>query len=401
MKHICLYFESYYVGGLDTFTTQLINNLPDENYEITLLCNKSHSGASYFKSNISNPSAHVEIHDMIMQRDWAEKLFKDNNSILYKLTSYISYILLIPYYILYGYKRLKMNRFDKLMVINGGYPAALSCRCIPISWYLYKKEKAIMNFHSQCIKSRFLLKPFDFIIDTLLYFCISNFISVSKSCAETLRIRRPFRNINNIKFIYNGIDEKKIFPTFNLKENLNINKDDKILIMLATYEPHKGHIFILNVFKELLSKTQNIHLIFCGYGSQKEMNDIKYHVEKLGIKSKVSILGYQQNAMEFLIQSDILLIGSQMYESFGLTAIEAMKYKKVIISTNIGGLKEVIKNDEGGYTFEKNDIKNMADKIHYLLENPEEIKTQGEKGFQRFIKNFTINKMIEGYCKYL
>ena len=39
MKHICLYFESYYVGGLDTFATQLINNLPYENYEITLLCN--------------------------------------------------------------------------------------------------------------------------------------------------------------------------------------------------------------------------------------------------------------------------------------------------------------------------------------------------------------------------
>lgn len=48
MNKICIYFESYLVGGLDTFTYQLINNW-DKRDQLVLLCNKSHSGAKFFK----------------------------------------------------------------------------------------------------------------------------------------------------------------------------------------------------------------------------------------------------------------------------------------------------------------------------------------------------------------
>ena len=145
---ICIYFESYYVGGLDTFTINLINNWPRQE-PIHLLCNKSHSGASFLEDRIKNPCCVVEIHDMSMMQDWAQRV---NNSALRRIVSAFSRFIHIPYYILYGYRKLKLGRFSHLHVINGGYPACLSSRCVAISWWLYTRKKSIHNFHNYAVQ---------------------------------------------------------------------------------------------------------------------------------------------------------------------------------------------------------------------------------------------------------
>lgn len=401
MKRICFFFESYYVGGLDTFITQLINHWP-EDYEITLLCNKSHSGSGLFINNIFRPHVTVELYDMCLQYDVANRFCGDKKTILYKIIYVLSLLFLIPYYIIGGYHKLHLERFDELFVINGGYPAALSCRCIPISWHFYTKKKCILNFHNICVHSNFLLRPVSFLIDFLLVRSTSYIISVSKVCSESIRIRRPFRKLTNIRYIYNGINNDVVTPSFNLKRELGISEDFKVVMMLATYEERKGHKFILSVVKRALIKNKKIHLVFCGYGSEAEMTGIKKYACDLGMADNVSVLGFKTNAMEYLAQTDLLLIGSQLFESFGMTAIEAMKYRKVVLSTNVGGLKEVIADDEGGYLFDCDDVEGMAAKMVGLLdaENSKDLQRQGELGYQRYLNNFTIEKMVTSYVEY-
>ena len=94
---------------------------------------------------------------------------------------------------------------------------------------------------------------------------------------------------------------------------------------------------------------------------------------------------------------DLLLIGSQSLESFGLTAIEAMKYHKVVLSTNIGGLKEVILNGEGGFLFNKDDVDGMSSRIVSLIENPDLLGEQANLGFKRYVKNFTAGRVAKDY----
>ncbi|ADV43941.1 glycosyltransferase family 4 protein [Bacteroides helcogenes] len=401
MKRIGFYFESYYVGGLDTFVTQLINHWPAD-YEVTLLCNRSHSGADLFAKNICRSHAEVELYDMCLQYDVANRLCGNKKSVLYKIIYVFSLLILIPYYILRGYHKLHLERFDELFVINGGYPAALSCRCIPISWHLYTRKKCILNFHNFCVLSNFLLRPISALIDRWLVRSTSYFISVSKICSESIRLRKPFRKLTNIRYIYNGISNDIVTPSFDLKRELGIDADSKIVMMLATYEERKGHKFILSVVKRVLEENENVHLVFCGYGSEAEMAGIKNYACDLGMADNVSVLGFKTNAMEYLAQTDLLLIGSQLFESFGLTAIEAMKYRKVVLSTNVGGLKEVIADGEGGYLFDCNDVEGMAARIVYLLDagNVAELQRQGELGHQRYLNNFTIEKMVNGYVEY-
>lgn len=399
MSKICFYFESYCLGGLDTFSLQLINNWRETD-QIVLLCNKSHAGAEYLLRNVHGKNASVEIYTMPMVADLSNQF---ELMALRKFVYLLSFIFCVPYYILFSYKKLNLQRFDKLFVINGGYPAGISSRCVAISWWLHTKKKSIHNFHNFVQKSHWTIKLYDFIIDVLLNKSVYKFASVSKICAESLRTRFVFKKNTNITYVYNGVDSSIVIPSFDLHSDLGINKDVSILIMLATYEKRKGHKFIIDVINEVLKKNKMVHMVFCGYGSESEMAIVKEYIHKLSLEEFVTLFSYKENAFEYLAQAKLLLIGSQSLESFGLTAIEAMKYKKVVLSTNTGGLKEVIIDGEGGYTFNIDDVSGMANKILQLLDksNSRLLKEQELAGYNRFLKEFSVNKMVMGYERLL
>ncbi len=390
---VCIYFESYYVGGLDTFTINLINNWPIQE-PLCLMCNKSHTGANYLKDNITNTNCLVEIHNMPMISHWGARF---ENVIIRKSIELITRFILTPCYIFYGYKFLKLNRFTHLHVINGGYPACLSSRCIAISWWLYTKKKSIHNFHNYAVKSNFIHAISDGIIDRLLIKSTSYFVSVSKDCAYSLSIRKPFKKVETIRHIYNGISDERLMPSFNIREELSLPNDSKILIMLATYEERKGHKHIIDIFGEVVKKLKNVNLIFMGYGTCIEMNKVVDYANEKGLGKKIICLGFKSNAMEYLAQADIVVIGSQSFESFGLTAVEAMKYEKPVVSTNTGGLKEVIKDGEGGYTFDICDKTGMSNCIIDLFLDNKEMKRQGELGRKRYLSLYTASRMSSEY----
>ena len=397
MSKICFYFECYYVGGMDTFTVQLINNWSPED-ELTLMVNASHSGAKYFKEKITNPRCHVEIHNMSMVSDWERNI---SNARLARLTHIVSFFCHAPYYIIHGYKRLHLERFDYLQIINGGYPAGISSRCIAVSWWLHTKKKCLHNFHNFTQICGLVNEIPNRLIDKLVIKSTSYFVSVSETCAESLRIRKGFQDIDNIRYIYNGIDDICCTPQFDLHKKLGLAPNVKVMMMLATYEERKGHRFIVNVFEKVKKENENTHLLFMGYGSDKEINELKEYIAGKNLKKDITLLSYQSNAMEYLALTDLLLIGSQSLESFGLTAIEAMKYKKVVLSTNTGGLKEVIANGEGGYLFDTDDENGMAERIVYLLSHDDEMNIQADRGHARYKRLFTADRVAKEYRKLL
>ena len=73
-------------------------------------------------------------------------------------------------------------------------------------------------------------------------------------------------------------------------------------------------------------------------------------------------------------QIDILLMPSRS-EGFGLTAIEGMARGCVVVASNTGGLPEVVKDKEVGLLHAQENTEDMTEKICYLLENPQYMKT--------------------------
>ena len=97
-------------------------------------------------------------------------------------------------------------------------------------------------------------------------------------------------------------------------------------------------------------------------------------------------------------QADVLLIGSQEFESFGLTAVEAMIRSKPIVSTNTGGLPEVLGSDDScGYVVDRENMVEFAERTISLLKDKELRQSMGESGRVRAKKLFNADRMVQEY----
>ena len=226
---------------------------------------------------------------------------------------------------------------------------------------------------------------------------IVGFVSVSKICTNTIKLRKNLKDVKT-HTIYNGHTfdkKKKIFP---LRKKFNLPKNSKILLMLAEYNLRKGHEYIIKVMEKIITKNKNIYLFIYGYGSKTE-------VEKLVSRSMASknifLNSFEDNQFGLIDQSDIIVIASQKYESFGYTAIEAMSIKKVVIATNFGGVKEIILNNKTGYLVNKNKPGTFAKKVLNLLKDNKIRKKMENYSLLHYKRFFTSERMIRNYNKLL
>jgi glycosyltransferase involved in cell wall biosynthesis len=401
---ICFFTESYYTGGLDTFILGLINHWPDEEDQLTLICNNSHAGFNLLAEKINRKNTVIIGHHLLMSPDLNKLLERKigRNKISKLLGVVLKYFLFISY--LFKLKNIiDIEKYDELLVINGGYPAGFSCRAATIFWGTRKKQKSIHNFHNFAVKPKAFLKLIEVPIDFFVQKYTSYFVTVSKVCSESMRNRSVIWNRSVVKYIYNGISPLSQDLNFNVnvRNEFHIPEDNEICLFLATYEERKGHEFLLKSFAKVINARANAVLICCGYGEEADLNRVRDMVSELGLSNNVILTNFRNDVIAMLSQSDILLIASESFESFGLTALEAMRLKIPVVSTNTGGLKEVIKHNCGGYLFDYGDTDGYSSKVLELLNSEKLRAEQGEKGYQRFVDTFTVDKMTTQYCSLL
>ena len=180
----------------------------------------------------------------------------------------------------------------------------------------------------------------------ITYYLSDKLITVSNSVILDTSLTFNLSNYKKLKFIHNG--SKKIIThkknsKQSLKDELNINKNYYVFTVLGTLDERKGHKFLLEVYKKLLKTNKQSHLLICGDGSKEEKSSLFDIINTLDINDdNLSFLGYINDVEKIFSITDTLLIGSQFGESFGFPAIEAMQRKIPFISTNFGGLDEVI-----------------------------------------------------------
>lgn len=400
---IAFFTENYYKGGLDTFIISLINHWPEKKDEFVLICNKSHPGIERYTEEI-NINTQILWHSLPLLKDIRRKIFDLFGRFPLAAKTIYHTIKLFQYciftYNIFAIKKMLQSfNIDKLMIINGGYPGGMSCRAAAISWgQAIKNNKCIMNFHNIAVPSSSRIN-FDYLIDKIVMKYTSRLTSVSKIAAQSIRTRVAFTECKSFGYIYNGIYMNTTKPIIykNIRQEFGFKKGAQICLMLGTFEPRKGHCFVLKAFSLVVSRVPNAHLLICGDGNQIQYQNIVKCTEVMGLQQNVTIAQYRRDIDELYANAEVLVIGSQEFESFGLTAIEAMSRKIPVVSTDVGGLKEVVINGAGGFVFDKNDVKGYANKVVALLRDKKLRNEIGKKGRERFEKMFTVQRMANEY----
>lgn len=217
--------------------------------------------------------------------------------------------------------------------------------------------------------------------------------SVSENLKE--ETYKNFPIIKPIEVITNFVDvarfAKKPIDAF---KRVIAPNGEKILLHASNFRKVKRVHDVINVFAEV-NKQIPSKLMMVGDGPERPMAEDL--ARQLGVADDVRFVGKQDQMEDIMNVSDIFLLTSE-YESFGLSALEAMAAGAIVISTNAGGLPEINIDGVTGFMADVGDVKTMSQKAINILKDEKRLNIMKNQAYEQACK-FDIQNIIPLYEK--
>ena len=217
---------------------------------------------------------------------------------------------------------------------------------------------------------------------------LKKYISLDKSNSEVVNnaLVDVFKRIT--------IDDK-----IQIKNKYFIEKNNKILMFAGRLNEVKGLSFLIEAFKKVLRMHPNSYLILAGEGDFREC--FKLAGDYL---SKIIFTGrLDKNKLYELYSIADIGIMPSLHEEFGFVAIEMMMHEVPIITTDTGGLSEIVENNVTGLKVpiiivdnkRSIDVNELADKIIIYLNNPTLASRLGRQGRDRYLRKYESKAFVK------
>jgi N-acetyl-alpha-D-glucosaminyl L-malate synthase BshA len=204
---------------------------------------------------------------------------------------------------------------------------------------------------------------------------------------------KNFPITKDIEVIYNFVDvsrfDKKPFDAF---KKVIAPNGEKILLHASNFRKVKRIDDVIKVFAAVRAQMP-AKLLMVGDGPER--HSAEELSRELGVAEDVRFVGKQEQMEEIMAVSDIFLLPSD-YESFGLSALEAMAARAVVISTNAGGLPEVNIHGVTGFMANVGDVAAMSNFAVSILQNDEQLQAMKEAAYKHAC-SFDISNIVRVY----
>ena len=203
--------------------------------------------------------------------------------------------------------------------------------------------------------------------DKVLFIC---------NAQENFYKKKYLFNPQQFEIIYNGVDVNNFKPGVagvitNQKEKMQIAKSDKIILLVATIRPEKGHSYAIKALKKLhdqYANKRNTHLVFIGDGDAAYIKELKEEVKKISLQDFIHFEGNQKDVRKYYQMSDVFTLTSFSVETFSIAALEAMSYGLPLSLTDIGGAAEMIIEGKNGLLSKPKNVDSIAGTWAALLD---------------------------------
>lgn len=347
MKKIKVLFRlrSLEIGGVPRMILDLLNNLPKDQFELALMVN-------LFQGELISEipeGIKVIIVEKGREQMSSIKIIRKWQLIIRRLK--LEFYRIFPS-ILYAIK--VKEKYD--IEVASGYAEFEMVLSSP-----NKQSRKIGWFHSDVSYDNNLervmhrinqMKQFDWMV-----FC-------SKQTRQIIDDLYQIKYYNS-SIIYNAIKLDEIrqkanqFPVdFSLRPTF---------VSVGRLHHRKGYAELMNVHKRLLDNNFIHSVVVIGNGN--EMENLKKQAIELGVQNSFILLGAQNNPFPYIKAADFFILPSKS-EAYPLTIGEALALYKPIISTNVGGIAEMIDHDKDGIliNFDENE---MYDAMKNFLTQPD------------------------------
>jgi glycosyltransferase involved in cell wall biosynthesis len=279
-----------------------------------------------------------------------------------------------------------------------GFVAALAIKIA--AWFEYKVG-LVVEVHGDFEESLFLYRRIRFralhrfVMKQAALYSLGQadvLRAISNSTTEQVRRWEPQKTIISFPtwtdietFFRRGANRRNDFPN--------------AILFVGMVTPLKGIHYLINAFSFIAEEFRQSRLIIIG----KEENvgyadDLRQQIKTLGLENRVRFIGHQSQAeLAFRMSEAAVLVLPSKSEGLPRVIIEAMATGTPVIGSRVGGIPELIKDGVNGFLIPPGDEQALAEKLRWVLSNPEKARAMGHAGRGFAKQTFSTENYVRGY----
>ncbi len=253
-------------------------------------------------------------------------------------------------------------------------------------------------YHATTFGRRFVATA----LDTFTQFFLRH-VAVDTVCvAEYSQRYLSNKNIPPAKLtvIHNGIENR---PPDNsqrdrLRQEWGVREDEILLGIASRLAPVKGVTFLIEAMGLIKKDGPMPKLVIVGTGTLDQA--LNEQVKQLGLTHKIKFTGFRSDIDQCLGAIDIFILPS-LAENHSIAIIEAMRAKKTIIATDVGGNTESVRHMKEAIIIPPHDSISLAEAIKQLMSDKVLQEKLAAKARDRFLQKFTVETMVRETADWL
>ena len=311
------------------------------------------------------------------------------------------------------FETVSLHKKEEFDIIHGhsGYPVVgliprILGRMLRIpsvhTLYCPLGQKTTPENYYQHLSRPFLIKR--------LFLSVDKIIAISKNVKNSLeKLGLPS---HKIEVIPPAIDLSKFSPKVSgeqVRASLGVDLDEPLILFVGNLTKTKGIHVLIKAMKMIVKDFPAVKLLITLHISKdnldKETCNLRKKIDSLHLKKSTMFMGITRKMPEVIAACDLLVapfLSTADISDYPLPLLEAMAIGKAVVATKVGGIPEMISNEETGMLIEPSNPIDLADTIAYLLENEAVRRKIGQNSSKFVSGNFStqkITKMTEGVYK--
>ncbi len=214
---------------------------------------------------------------------------------------------------------------------------------------------------------------------------------------KRLLVERGGLDGRRIRIIHNGTDCDKFRPDSPdspdpaLRRALGISEDARVVVTVASLKPIKNLALLIEAAATVRGDCAgDVHLLIVGDGPLR--GELEDQARRLGLEGHVTFAGIRDDVEELLRIGDVFALSS-LSEASPNSVLEAMATALPVVVTDVGCLREMVRDGENGAVVPSGDARAMAAALVGYLGAPDLAVAAGEKGRRIVLEQFSMETM--------